>query len=335
MTFKTAGTLLKINGVINHPQWNDETKINKIKILVVEHEIGHDRRWSEEVSTWITSGTGHFSVTDCYRALQAVTGSEKSAVRVAIKRLVERNVLAVHGERNEQYRKVESGLLSIDWKNAASEEFPVIWPLKIHDLVKTFPGSTAVIAGEPNAGKTRFCFNFILANMGKGFRVNYFTSELSPGEVRATVDAFGPEIHWDFNPFERSSKFSDVIEPGAINVIDYIPIHEEFYLIGKQIDEIHNKLKTGIALVCIQKDPKRDMGRGGIGTLERPRLYVALNKGWAKIIKAKSPRNESPDGLCMKFGFDKKGAMIERSAWHEPKKRQFEDTWDYLHPGDR
>jgi hypothetical protein len=94
-----------------------------------------------------------------------------------------------------------------------------------------------------------------------------------------------------------------VIKPDAINIIDFLEVHDEFWKVGGMLKEIYDKLNNGIAIVAIQKDKKKDYGRGATMGLEKPRLYLTLNPGQAKIEKAKNWADplKNPNGLMLDF----------------------------------
>jgi len=61
---------------------------------------------------------------------------------------------------------------------------------------------------------------------------------------------------WNFTAEERSSNFADVIRPNCINIIDYMELSGDFYMVAEYLRQLHDKLDGGIAIVALQKDPK-------------------------------------------------------------------------------
>ena len=122
-------------------------------------------------------------------------------------------------------------------------------------------------------------------------------------ELRTRLEKFDiPLKDWTFSARERSGNFSDVTNPEGLNIIDYLELHDEFYKVGAFIKEIFDKLTTGIALIALQKNPKADFGLGGARGLEKARLYLNLEPGKARIIKAKNWAGEvNPNGLILDF----------------------------------
>ena len=124
-------------------------------------------------------------------------------------------------------------------------------------------------------------------------------------ELRVRLDKFEvPATAWkNVRFFERSFKFSDVIKPNEVNVVDYFEVVENFYSIAGDIKAIFDKLKNGIALINIQKKIGSSLGRGAEFGLEKARLYIALDAGKLTIVKAKNwvDRAVNPNGRVIEF----------------------------------
>ena len=128
-----------------------------------------------------------------------------------------------------------------------------------------------------------------------------------------------PIDEWNFSAWERSDNFADVIRPGAVNVIDYLEIHDDFWKVGGMLKEISDKLKGGIAVICLQKNKGRDEGLGGVRSLEKPRLYLAIDHGKIKIVKGKSwaDREVNPNNMVIRFKVVDGCKFIAESNWEK------------------
>jgi len=260
---------------------------------------------AEQVRKWVCDMEGDFTVTQCVYELSFVTKSDKAAVRKAIQRLKDEGVIRKVGKDRGRYTAVEYDLEKMDFLKANTETVDIWLPFGLHNRIEIMPGNVIIVAGSPNVGKTALMLNFIKENQRK-FKVHYFNSEMGSAELRKRLDLF-PDIalsQWDFNAWERSENFADVIVPGDgnLNIIDFLEIHDDFYAIGGKIKDIWASLKGAIAIVCIQKNPGIDTGLGGYRTLEKPRLYLALDTGRLKIVKAKNWKgDENPNGQMVNF----------------------------------
>jgi hypothetical protein len=250
----------------------------------------------------------YISLQSCYNSLHLKTTKEMSAGRLAISRLIKKGILEPVKNKVGIYRKVNSEIEQIDFLTATGQPIDLKWPFGIEKLCMVLPKNIVVVTGSPDTGKTAFLLDFIRRNMGK-FKINYFSSEMGGLELQGRLLKF-PQLSlkdWKFKAMERSSDFADVIQPNEINVIDFLEIHQDFYLIGQWIKDIFDKLENGIAVIAIQKNTGKDIdiARGGVGSLEKPRLYISLsnNPHTLKIVKAKNWVNDlvNPNGLFMRY----------------------------------
>lgn len=274
---------------------------------------------TKAIEDWISVTDGYFSVTDCSKALQSVTDSEQTTFRVILHRLSKRGIIEKHGNKDGVYRRINDDIKPLDWQNAEINPLNLIWPFGIHNLVHVFPGNIGVIAGYPNAGKTAFIHNFIKLNQNQ-HDVHLFSSEGGPEELKMRLSKFDCSLsEWNFKAWERSGDFADVIKPDAVNIIDYLEIHDDFYKVGGLIKAISDKLKSGFALIAIQKNGGRDEGLGGARGLEKPRLYMAMDSGRLKIVKAKSwvDSSNNPNGQSIKFKIVDGCKFIIESQWEK------------------
>lgn len=103
--------------------------------------------------------------------------------------------------------------------------------------------------------------------------------------------------------YERSRDFQDVIDPDALNIIDYLEVEDNFYLVGQTLNTIFRTLNTGVAIIALQKKEGGAYGRGAEFSVEKARLAINIDPGIITVVKAKtwaSP-DRNPNGLH--FGF--------------------------------
>jgi hypothetical protein len=178
----------------------------------------------------------------------------------------------------------------IDYISANPDNiYEIKWPLGLHEWVNLFPKNIAILAGASNAGKTAFLLNVAYMNRNR-HKVRYLSSEMGPEELRLRLQLFGYPIA-DWKPVEfwdRSSDFAPLIEPDSLNIVDFLEIYDNFFTIGAEIKQIYDRLKTGIAIIAIQKKSNSQFARGGEFTLEKARLYITIDPGVCKIIKGKN-----------------------------------------------
>jgi hypothetical protein len=250
---------------------------------------------------------------------------DKDNVRQCLRRLVNEGTIERAGGKDGVFRRVIADSEPIDFRNAPTEVFDIRWPFDIQTLAHIHPGNIIVIAGDSNAGKTALLMNVIDLNIGTGYEIFYFSSEMGASELKTRLLQFRrPLKDWDFKAFARTADFADVIRPDAINIIDYLEMSDNFFTLGGQIRDIFDKLDKGIAIIAIQKATGAAKGRGGDFGLEKPRLYMSISQNppdgaILKLIKAKnraSPRN--PNGLQINFKIVGGAKLIKQDEWHNP-----------------
>jgi hypothetical protein len=274
-----------------------------------------------EIRDWVSVTKGWFSVTNAQHDVTSVTQKGRAKVRVILGRLVKEGILERHHAQDGIFRRIENETEELDFIHASDDVLDFRWPCGIQNLVEIMPGNLVAVAGEVEAGKTAFLFNTIKFNMHR-FDMHYFTSEMGASEMKKRLKKFDDVVltDWKFTPHPRSGDFHDVIVPDAVNVIDFLEIHDEFYKVGGLLKRIHDKLNEGIAIVAIQKPKGRDEGLGGQRSMEVARLYVSLSKeypgGRLKISKGKNWRTDrNPDGLSTKYKIISGAQMIQVGDW--------------------
>ncbi|MCX5831171.1 MAG: bifunctional DNA primase/polymerase [Deltaproteobacteria bacterium] len=288
----------------------------KIRSAMVRAER-RDRTLSTDVREWVLSTSGTFLSTDVYQCLQLSTRDEKKNVSIILKRMCDEGEIERSGNKNGQFRRLDNEIEPLDWKNADISPLPLRWPFGIEHLVSVYPGNIAVIAGAPNAGKTSFILNFIKLNQ-QNHAVHLFSSEGGPEELNMRISKFDlPLSDWTFKAWDRSGDFADVIRPDAINVVDYLELHDDFFKVGGMLKAISDRLKNGFCLIALQKNSGRDEGLGGARGLEKPRLYLAMDNGRLKIVKGKSWANRvnNPNGQSINFKLADGCKFITESKW--------------------
>ena len=124
-------------------------------------------------------------------------------------------------------------------------------------------------------------------------------------ELRNRLEQF-PGIgidEWQFEAIERASDFADVIRPDCVNVIDYLEMTTQLYEVNLHLTAIGHKLGSGIAVVGLQKKQGAQFGSGQEFSLEKPKLYVSMDRGKLQIVKGKcwAMKNVNPNGLQVSF----------------------------------
>ena len=317
-----------------------EGKITGEEVMqVLEEQVAMMKeKWPKKISgltdkirEWVSVSDGEFSVRQCYENLNLVSARYKNAARQAIFSLCKEGVIIRVGSRDGVYRKVDNDCQPLDWTTAENTEFEIRFPLGLHELVRLLPGNIMLIAGESNAGKTAFSMRTAAINMKGEKEIHYFSSEMGVEEFKERVEGFREE-GWTVDAwtkyirfYERSYGYADVLRPDAINIFDYMETpSDKPYLVGDYLRDIHSKLRSGIAIVNLQRAKGADFGRGGQFTLDKPRLYINIEPNRVKIVKAKLWRNHefNPNGQARDFALVNGCKFVSKSEWYKAEEKK-------------
>jgi len=288
---------------------------------------------TEMVMDFINGTSGDITVTEVDRAVQDRTigtsgtiGTSRDkarirdAVRHALRRLKEAGVLRKL-QRAGCYEKVDTELEVMDWKNSDLEPEPLILPFALSTLMEFNPGNVILVSGARNAGKTAFLLNVIADNMHR-YDVHLFNSESGASELKKRLLKFKdmPINEWNFSAYSRSGDFGSVIKPGkgVLNIIDYLEVYKDFWIVGQLIQGIWEALDGALAIIALQKPIGRDIGIGGELSLDKPRLAIAMDGGTVKIVKAKAWKGDfNPNGMSIGFNIVDGCRLIPLDNWGE------------------
>jgi hypothetical protein len=283
-----------------------DTKRDKDVTDSVTEAGQRDDSLARSIREWVENmGGGWWTTRDLDAEVGIVSQQEKDNRRQVIHRLLDEGVIQQHARIAKQYRFVNRAVTHLNFKAARpGEVLELHWPLGIERLVNLYPGNIAVVAGAPNAGKTALLLDFIRLNMDR-FPIHYFCSEMEAPELRDRLELFpGMSAEdWHFDAVQRATDFDQVIVPDCINVVDYLEMTEDLYLVNAHLTAIQHVLGSGLAVVAIQKKKGALYGRGQEFSLEKPRLYLSMDAGKLTVVKGKSwaRKNCDPNGLSIKF----------------------------------
>lgn len=297
------------------PKWMNEKVQSALK-----RDANRDRNLTQEVRDLISVTSGHFRVRDIYNCMRNITPEDRVKIRVILSRLVEDEIVERVGKEDGIFRRIENQEETIDIRQKSSGEVRLWMPFKLEEKVKILPKNIITVGGTPDGGKTAFLLNVATMNRGS-HNIFYFTSEMGLDELQERVDLMGisrEEWHRKITTVERSSNFSDIIRPDALNIIDFLELSgDEYYRVGEHIRRIWEKLTAGVCFIAIQKRYGIDLPQGGIGAIEKARLALSFDRGTVKILKAKNWRDgkNNPNGLEMEFKLVDGWKFIESGPW--------------------
>jgi len=303
------------------PDKEIETKLESVLKRTDKVDMG----LTDQLRAFISETWGAFSVTE---AKQNVTSETSRNLQPKIRSILSRiarneEIIEPIPNKSGWYRKVESDCEPENWQEACTDTVNLWLPFDLDEMALIPPGGLICVAGEPNSGKTAIMLNIAKENRDS-LRVHYFSSEMGPGAFKRRIAKFSDVSPKDFNVkfYPRSDNFSDVIKKGEgnLNIIDYLEIYENFYLVSKHLADIYRKLDGALAIVALQKNPGQDDGRGGSFTREKPVLSLAVSPGKVKITKLKEWRGniENPNRMEYHFKLVDGVKFVKSHGWHRP-----------------
>ena len=260
------------------------------------------------VEEWIALTTGKFNVRDGWAELGIESLEGKKHFRIILSRCEQKGVIA-NVAKDGSYRKLDTEVKALDWQGTRHN--PVLslkFPFGLEQNCRIRPKNIIALAGEKNAGKTGWLYNFVSLNMNE-YTVDLFSSEAGPEQIDERMAPLNIPVPAPFNVYERYENFADVIHPDHISVIDYLDFNSEVYLIGGEMEAMFRKLNKGIAVIGIQKPPGRDLGYGGIFSAKKAALYISMGANRLKLLYVKVPANPkiNPSNMTWSFGWEEDG----------------------------
>lgn len=275
-----------------------------------------------------------FTRRDIYTELTCINDNSKAAVRGVLSGLCDQGVIEQTGRANGVYRMKDKGPARMNIRDTQPAFFEMKWPLGIEKQARLMPKNVAIIAGGKSSGKSAMMLNVALMNKDT-HRVRYISSEMAEVELRFRLDQFKddygnqlPIEAWDnVEFFYKQSGFADLVVPDGLNVIDFMEVYDNFWLIGAMIAEVFEKLTTGIAVIGVQKAKGKEYGRGAEFTQEKARLYISLERqkigNRAKLLEVKTPVDLSanPRGFVCDYKLHMGSRFHALTGWHEEEEK--------------
>ncbi len=267
---------------------------------------------SQLLDEWIPYYGDWFSSEDAWRHItgQGVILSTQGKNNVAkrLRRDADRGLLRRRGKKFKALDKSTIKKMN-PFKEARENKIALKFPTMFGftESIIVSEGDVIVIAGESNQGKTTLAYNILADNMD-----NHEAFLIS---TEATASKFTDRfktMYW-VNPvkengdlkfeyaFMDGTNYEEVIEPDKINIIDWVGLRGEYYLIENIIQDIKARLNKGIAVLVLQKKEGQDVPVGGEFAYRRADVCFAISKGLLKVIKVKSWNPPDPNYKMFKF----------------------------------
>jgi|GEM_PF-3187778 len=156
------------------------------------------------------------------------------------------------------------------------------------ELINISPGDLILIGGVSNYGKSCLALNYLGENidlhdclvMGNeyttldGMPSPKFKRRLENMSWVEWFDRFGKP---KFQLLPVRADFDNYVEKGKLNIVDWINMPENPYMIGKVLEDIKTNLGDGVAIVVVQKSRTSELGVGGQFTEHFADFYLTID----------------------------------------------------------
>ena len=237
------------------------------------------RPLAQEIRDWLADVTGIFTSGQIDGELRITSKADKRNRRQILNRM-KNDGLIEQWQVAGKYRKVTTSLVPMDFKTAepTTRYSKVLFPLGEERLFLPMEKNVVIVTGSPDAGKTGWLLEFMRLNQDL-FEIDYFCSDMGDLELKDRLTQF-PTMKltdWKINAFELAHDFHDVIQPNGVSVIDFLELHDNFYLVAQKIKQIWNKLDKGLVVLALQKNHGVKTPLGGNRAMEKARMVLALD----------------------------------------------------------
>ena len=304
----------------------DKRELRRVIQSVTQYEVADKGNVSDQIRQWIVETNGTWWTTDeldnqfGFRTVQ-----DKNNRRQILHRLKSQGFVEQHQTVNKRFKHRVTQVEGLNYKQAKrGDVLDIKFPLGVERYVNLYEGNLVVVAGSPNSGKTAMMLNLIHLNQNR-FPIYYFCSEMGDSELADRLAFFEQEgmsmEDWKFDAINRSKDFADVIQPDCINIIDFLELTQDIYLVNQYLTSITHAIGKGVAIVAVQKKIGADLGRGQEFSLEKPRLYLSMDQNRMRILKGKNwaRKGYNPNGLSISYRIEDGYKFIPSiEGWIEP-----------------
>ena len=290
---------------------------------VMQYEVQETKiNLAESVKEWVMKTSGWWTTDELDKEMDLRDSKARANRSKILERLKAQGVVEQHQTVNKRFRYRSTQVEGLNYKQSVrGSVLDIQWPMGVEKYVNLYEGNIVVVAGSPNSGKTAMMLNLIHLNQDR-FPVYYFCSEMGETELGDRLSYFEQEGRqledWTFEAINRATNFADVIRPDCINIIDFLELTQDIYLVNQYLTAITHAIGKGVAIIAIQKKVGASLGRGQEFSLEKPRLYLSMDTNRLTILKGKNwtQRNLNPNGLFINYRIEDGYRFVPTSDWN-------------------
>jgi hypothetical protein len=279
------------------------------------------------IENYVKTLTGETSIGSLMSWFDIKTLTERQEAMALLQDMAANRDIVWTGTKHGVFRPVDKTPHTMTFGIKRPPALALKLPLGLHEIVKLYPKNVILVAGEKDAGKTSFAMNTAYLNRDV-IKVVYVNSEMGEEEAEARITNFPDQrlAEWQkVTWIEKSSKFEDVIDPNGLNIIDFLEIGSDAFVVADDIKRVFDRLNKGLLLIAMQKRSYKAFAVGGEATLEKSRLAVNLEHrpegAVCKITVAKNWTGKilSPRGYECRYKISMGGKMEIDGEWYDPE----------------
>jgi len=157
------------------------------------------------------------------------------------------------------------------------------------DILEMYPGDLIVLAGHSNGGKTALA----LSILGENLDLFDKTPVLMGSEYTAADGKISPKfkrrmermtwVEWvkdgqpRFELYPVGSDYEDYVQADRLNIIDWISLPGDFWMIDSIMKSIKDRLGNGVGVIVLQKNRTSEYGEGGERTERFADVYMTID----------------------------------------------------------
>jgi len=276
--------VLNILGKACSPPFDERELEVKIRSAFQRSET-RDRNLHEEIRAWVLEQECNMTYQDCDKELHIATSRNMRNRTVIFGRLVEEGLIERDGKKRGCFKRVDPGVEWLDLDAATTEPLDIKLPFGIESIIHLPEKSVVCVAGEPGSGKTAFMLNCALMNIDHPWTKTYLTSEAGAQSLKTRLLKKDPpvsikDVQSKIRFGAKMSDFHSAIDPTGLNFIDYIEVHDSFYLVDQYLTSLFDKLETGVVICGIQKNQNSALGLGGGFSMQKPEMYLIIEDNY-------------------------------------------------------